>query len=145
MPWPPTYIIQKEFSAQVFSYEFCEDFKNIFPYRTPKLAASKTFASFLLIYGKLKNKNRNITLSFLQFKKKFMSKSAFLTSIDDFSSFLSLLIKKAFHHNYYKCLPWFFRTTRELINFEMKITFEISGHVSIDVKSIVGKHLKLAV
>ena len=105
MPWPATYIIQKESSAQVFSYELCEVFKNTFPYRTAKVAVSETFASLLLIYGKLKKKNFDITLSFLQFKKKLMSNSAVLTPVDDFSSFLSLLIKKEFHHIYYKCLP----------------------------------------
>ena len=31
------------------------------------------------------------------------------------------------------------------MNFEMEITFKISGHVSIGIQSIVGKNLKLAV
>ena len=52
----------------------------------------KGFASFLLVYGKLKNKNFGITVNFLQFNKKFLSKFALLTLRDNFSSSLNLLI-----------------------------------------------------
>ena len=55
-------LIQKESSAQVFSYEFCKVFKNTFPFRTPKVAAPETFSSLLLIYGTFKNKNFDIIL-----------------------------------------------------------------------------------
>ena len=38
--------IKKETQAQVFYYEFCEDFKNTFFYRTPPVAASDTWQLF---------------------------------------------------------------------------------------------------
>ena len=60
----------------------------------------KPFTS-LLLYGKLESKNSGITLDFLQFNKKFMSKSALLTLIDHFSNFLSLLIGST--------PPWLFK------------------------------------
>ena len=37
--------LKKETPAQVFSYEFCEIFKNTFFYRTPPVAASKFLLS----------------------------------------------------------------------------------------------------
>ena len=52
----------------------------------------KVFASLLLVYGKLKNKSFVITFNFLQCNKKFISKFGLLALIDNFSSFLGLLI-----------------------------------------------------
>ena len=53
----------------------------------------KAFASLLLVCGKLKNTNFGITLNFLQFNKKFISKFALFTLRDNFSNFLNLLIE----------------------------------------------------
>ena len=41
--------IKKETLAQVFSYEFCGIFKNIFFYRTPPVAPFKTYWKFPVI------------------------------------------------------------------------------------------------
>ena len=53
----------------------------------------KAFTSLLLVCGKLKNTKFGITLNFLQFNKKFISKFALFTLRDNFSNFLNLLIE----------------------------------------------------
>ena len=82
--------IKKETLVQGFSSKFCEISKNTLSYRTSPVAASvcflfhrallsnllpKAFTSLLLVYGKLKNEDFGITLNFLQFNKKFISRS----------------------------------------------------------------------
>ena len=41
--------IKKETLAQVFSWEFCEIYKNIFCYRTPLVAASGVLLNFAIL------------------------------------------------------------------------------------------------
>ena len=41
--------IKKETLAQVFSFEFCEIYKNTFYFRTPLLAASGVFINFAIL------------------------------------------------------------------------------------------------
>ena len=82
-PGGKLYDFIKKDSGTVFSYEFCEIFKNIFFYRTPPVTASGFVNSYTRVFYKIAEEFERNQLSFQQ-KIRLRHTNVFLAILSNF-------------------------------------------------------------